>query len=220
MLITLRLFNACIVNAVQRARGCSTLGHEENVTVLLVAGAGAAPVTRERVRRTAHVLKTIITGPMVVRLSARWLHATVFHPVEWREARAAAEALGGRLAGLRRGTPEPRGLGEAARCLRGLVEANLFWEAHTVGEYMWRRRGVAGRAAAVLAGAFAKVQEGELAAAKAMLAKAVAMAREAGVRVDAELGTALLEELALRGWVRGAWRLFQGLARAAAGGEE
>lgn len=184
-----------------------------------MVGVGAAPVTREKVRRAAAVLRDVLKAPMVVRLSSRWLHATVFRPVSPWEAGRAAEALGGRLAGVRRGAPEPRGLREAVRCLRGLVEANLFWEAHTVGEYMWRRTGVAGRAVAVLAGAFAKVQEGELGAARAMLAKASAMAREAGVRLDTGLGSRLLAEAALRGWVRGAWRLFEELAVAAAGGE-
>lgn len=103
------------------------------------------------------------------------------------------------------------------QCLRGLVEANLFWEAHTVGEYLWHRVGVAGRAIAVLAGSFAKAQEGEHAAARAMLAKAASMARGAGVELDTGLGGSLLTELALTGWTRGAWRLFQGLAEAAQG---
>jgi len=54
-----------------------------------------------------------------------------------------------------------------------LLEENMFWEAHVLGEKIWRRGIPLGRHLAVLAGAYAKAQEGLLEAAKAVLRKAL-----------------------------------------------
>lgn len=54
-----------------------------------------------------------------------------------------------------------------------LLGENRFWEAHILGEAIWRRRGILGKHLAALAGAYAKAQEGLIEAARKILDRAL-----------------------------------------------
>jgi len=171
-------------------------GHPPVAIVYAGNRLGALPPQAPHLRR---MLRERLRRPLNVHVSARWISLKAFSTGLAEAKKALVEVAGGELLHYRLGEPpscEPR-LPEA---YMGYVAANMFWEAHTVGEAMWRRVGLPGRILAVAAGALARAQEGAPEAAVAMVRKAAAWATEARVALDAEQGESLVEEVYARGW--------------------
>ena len=114
-----------------------------------------APRLRDEARRR-------LSSPVNVRVSLWWVEVLVFRGLERGEAVALGGALGlGRLIRFRVGEPEPPPDTPAMAAYRMLLVENRFWEAHVVGEHVWRLLGLNwARSLAVVPGALARAQEG------------------------------------------------------------
>ena len=152
--------------------------------------------------RLAARLREAVRRPLVLHVSKHWISVKVFTPSEPLDtvAEKVASTLGGCVLYAAAGEP-PLREGMLARCYLGYMKANMFWEAHVVGEAIWARVGLLGRAMAVLAGSLAKVQEGALRPALAMAEKAAEWLRRERVVLDNDRLRQLLTSLYEEGWV-------------------
>jgi len=119
--------------------------------------------------------KTSKTLPRsTLRITRGLIEIVTFTKPSQEQLRRLEEELGAKLEEYREPGIEQL---ERSSCLLDtytrLLRENKFWEAHVVGEAIWRRRGILGKHLAALAGAYAKAQEGLAEAARKILDRAL-----------------------------------------------
>ncbi len=129
-------------------------------------------------------LRDIIGKPLTVRVSPRWIELAVYGASS-ENVRRVLEDHGYKVLEVYH-VPLFHGSGSEplwvlARRYLAMMRGHRFWEAHSVGEELWHRVGDKGRVLAVIAGAFAKAQEGYKNSALSILEKARKLARDTSV---------------------------------------
>lgn len=129
-------------------------------------------------------LRSIVKKPLIVHVAPDWIELVVFSS-DPETVRKALEKGGYKVAEAYY-APLVHGvhsdpLRVIAQRYLAMMRGQRFWEAHSVGEELWHRKGVKGRVLAAIAGAFAKAQEGSRGSAIAILEKARKWAAATGV---------------------------------------
>ena len=146
-------------------------GMEEHATILRLRPA-KKPSPREAPSLQRKVSKTLPRSTL--RITRGLIEIITFTKPSQEQLRRLEEELGAKLEEYREPGIERL---EESNCLLDtytqLLRENRFWEAHVIGEAIWRRRGVLGKHLAALAGAYAKAQEGLAEAARKVLERAL-----------------------------------------------
>jgi len=128
----------------------------------------------------------------VVRAVAGRLEIVVFGSLSSSSIAALTGTLGVKLAAIEL-VEEPEGsLERLLSTYRRLLASSRFWQAHIIGEAVWRRIGPLGRSLAHLAAVYAKAQEGHLLPACKLLHRLLSRTANATLSADA---ACLLAEL-------------------------
>jgi len=142
-----------------------------------------APLLREKIE------SLLGRRPVIVRVSSREIHLYTPTPI----GRSEEEALW-RWIAPPSSQKEPacpgRGISRILCRYTALIQLERYWEAHEVGEDLWRLGFPAGQLMAVWAGVLARAQEGDLGAVETILDRVLPAVAggQAGVGVPLDVG--------------------------------
>lgn len=144
------------------------LSEPVKMEVILRNSKGFKPAQR---RSLLARVRGVLGLPCDLRITPRFVEVVLFGRPDGEAIRELEKVIGS-VVEIVEGEPVPEGP-EAVEKVKEYLREGYYWRAHVAGEEAWHRGGgEEARVLALIAGALAKAQEGNLGAAKKILAKA------------------------------------------------